>query len=539
MARLGSDRAETGTTSRLGPARVTAFIGIFLFWWILTALVYRHTESNFLRAESGWYLYLSHSAPFIQHGFEKALLTKSFYGHYAPLGFLGEFATAKLAGTHAWFWKWRQITALALLATVLFLAVRQSGFALELSRVNSSVAAAGLTALLIFQALMRDFVAWPFMILQLFWLLFSLLALMSLVQMAQRPSEKTWAWCAAAAAYASLQFLGLGIATVAATAAGMAGLWWLIRRSTPMDGARITVPLLSLIAITTVHALVTLEFPHAEIVAASPPWRPLPFLMATLAFIPNYLFAILQSLFDASRLTLNGWASAQAWPYGVVILLGFGFFLGHSFCRCRRDCTARNRTRFILRTFATVSFLMIIAMMAFRQWRDPSPEEFALHLVAPRSLIPGTFALAGIFADLLLLVASAPVLLNAILNLAVGVCAIIGNLNFAANGYPKAFSKSMISHKRAWQSVVAMARECRSADLAIPDVPLGTLTQEFYDWDLKLFEPLLRADLNLPEGTSLNMTPWTAFVGESPEEYRRQVPSLAKVRTRLQLETKN
>src|ERR1700730_13754208 len=157
MARFRSDRAETGTASRLRPLRVAAFIGIFLCWWILTALVYRHTESNFLRAESGWYLYLSHSDPSIQHGFEKALLTKSFYGHYAPLGFLGEFVTAKLAGTHAWFWKWRQITLIALLATMLFLVVRKSGDALQLSRLNSSLAATGLSALLIFQPLMRDF----------------------------------------------------------------------------------------------------------------------------------------------------------------------------------------------------------------------------------------------------------------------------------------------------------------------------------------------------------------------------------------------
>src|SRR5205807_5697077 len=184
------------------------------------------------------------------------------------------------------------------------------------------------------------------------------------------------------------------------------------------------------------------------------------------------------------------------------------------------------RTRFILRTFPTVSFLTIIALMAFRQWREPSPEGFALYTVAPRSLIPATLALVGIFAELLFLVASMPVLLNAILNLALGVCMIIGNLHFAANVYPKAFSKSMISHKRAWQSVVAMARECRSANLTIPDVPLGILSQEFYDWDLKLFEPLLRADLHLPEGTSLNMAPWTTFAGESPDEYRRQVPSL-------------
>jgi len=63
-----------------------------------------------------------------------------------------------------------------------------------------------------------------------------------------------------------------------------------------------------------------------------------------------------------------------------------------------------------------VSFLTIVALMAFRQWRDASPEGFALYLVAPRCLIPGTFALAGILAELFFLIASAPVLLNAILN---------------------------------------------------------------------------------------------------------------------------
>ena len=109
-----SERAGRGSESTA--ARVLAFVGIFLLWWILTALVYRHTQSNFLRAESGWYLLVSHSTPAVQHNFEKALLTKSFRGHYAPFGFLAEFVTSKLVGTHAGYWKWRQITVLALMA---------------------------------------------------------------------------------------------------------------------------------------------------------------------------------------------------------------------------------------------------------------------------------------------------------------------------------------------------------------------------------------------------------------------------------------
>jgi hypothetical protein len=178
-----SEREGRGAESR--SSRVLAFIGIFLLWWILTALVYRHTQSNFLRAESGWYLFLSHSSPVIQHNTERDFWTTSFNGHYAPLAFLAEYETAKLAGTHGSFWKWRQITVLALLATILFLFVRNSGCALQLSRLRASLSATGLTAILIFQAQMREFIAWPFMILQLFWLLFTMISLLALVQMAR------------------------------------------------------------------------------------------------------------------------------------------------------------------------------------------------------------------------------------------------------------------------------------------------------------------------------------------------------------------
>jgi hypothetical protein len=66
-------------------------------------------------------------------------------------------------------------------------------------------------------------------------------------------------------------------------------------------------------------------------------------------------------------------------------------------------------------------------------------------------------------------------------------------------------------------------------------VPLGALTQEFHDWDLKLFEPLLRSDLKVPPETTLQMGPWADFAVASPETYAREVPSLARVRKQLKL----
>lgn len=518
--------------------KVFAFIGIFILWWILTALVYDHTESNFLRGESGWYLFLSHSAPAVQHDFERVLLTKSFNGHYTPFAFLAEFATAKLIGTQAGFWKWRQITLLALVATILFLFVRNSGYAFQLSSLKARACAIGLTAILIFQAQMRDFIAWPFMVLQLVWLLFTVMAATSLVQMVRRPAQKLWPWLAAATAYASLHFLGLGLATVAATAAVLAGTWLGTRQRDPSSASRITAPLMSMIALSSLHAVVMITLFRQPAIPPSTGSRLTSFSMEALGFVSNFTFATLRNLFSTSQ-PPSPWQNPHDWPYGLAILLVFGFLATSAFLRLLKEPIAPNGIRFILRTFASVSFLTIVALTVARQWYEPAPQGYADYVTGARYLIPSTFALAGLLAEVLILLASAPIFLGAVLSVSLAICAIMGNLQFAANVYPRVSPRSMISHASAWRSVVAMARECRDANLAIPNVPLGALTQEFYDWDLKLFEPLLRADLGVPPGAMLQFEAWPGFAGELPDEYNRSVPSLGEVRKRLRWETAN
>jgi hypothetical protein len=545
MARFDSRGAEAGTAALIAGrgglaargrwSRVITLVGIFLLWWLLTAAVYRNTASNFLRAESGWFLFLSHSSPAVQQGFKKALLTKNFWGHYTPFAFLAEFETAKVVGTNGAFWKWRQITLLALLATTLFLLVRRSGAAMGLPRVQTIFSAGALTAVLVLQIQMRDFIAWPFMIMQLFWLLFSLCALMSLVRMAQCPAETKWPWFAAAAAYASLHFLGLGLATVGATAAAMIGIYLVRRRGLPSQAARITTPLLSLVAITTLHAIAMQRFMRAEPIPSSAGWKPGSFLMESLGFIPNLALAALRGLFSTTQLKPEAGQIGQHWPYGLAILLGAALLVSAALFRAVREPSVRNETRFVLRSFASVLFLTIIALISIRQWIEPSPNGFADYLGGPRHLVPASFALIGIMTELFLLVALLPVLPSGILSLGLGIGAVVGHLQFAAHIYPKVSAKSMISHQRAWHSIVTMTRECQTAGLAIPNIPLGELTQEFADWDLKLFEPLLRSDLKMPPETNLQIAPWIEFAHGSPDNYSRQVPSLAEVRKRLNL----
>jgi len=505
-------------------------------WWILTAAVYQGTRSNFLRAESGWYLWLSHSNPSVQHDFEKVLLTKSISGHYAPLAFLAEFATAKFVGTRGGFWKWRQITVLALLATGIFLLARHSGSALQLGRLWANLSAAGFTAIFVFQPQMRDFVAWPFMILQLFWLICSTLALIALIRMVQRPTETRWPWLAAAAAYGSLQFLGLGMATVAATAAGMLGSSWVTRRCNPSHSSTITIPLLSMAAMSALHSIGMLHPVARDAIA--PDWQFPSFLMASLGFIPHFFLATLRSFFLTGPPITDASQIARAWPCGLAILLGAGLLVIHTFRRFLRNPMPRNGVRFILQTFASISFFALIALTAMRQWQEPAPNGFANYLIGARYLVPGTFMLAGLLLDLLLLFASLFTVFASWLAIGLGICAVVNHLQFAAHVYPRLMPGSMISHRQAWQSIVAMARECRRADLAIPNVPLSALTQGYYDNDLKQFEPLLRADLELPLETTLQIAPWTGFSNESSQAYFRDVPALAQVKKRLGLEAK-
>jgi len=497
------------------------------------ACVYGSTQSNFLRAESGWFLFLSHSTPEVQHRTEINLLTKSFNGHHTPISFLAEFELAKLVGPHARFWKWRQITAVALLATMLFLLTRNCGYVLQLSRPNASLSAVGLTAILIFQGQMRIFVANAFLIRQLFWLIFSLITLQALVQMVRRPGENSWLWIAVGASCASLECFGLGIATVAATAVGLAGIWLITRHNgSPLGASKIIIALISMIALTALHGVFMLKFSFDPPIASSNGWSLQAFLTMSLGFIPNFVFAIFRGIFSTWWLVPTSKQIPADWPYGVGILLGIGCLIASVTFRSLKKPTPRNQVRFILHTFSSGFFLAIIALALGRAWREPSNFNFVDYLTGARYLVPGSFALSGMMVELIFLLAPRPLVLSVVLNIGLAVCAIAGQLQYARDVYPKVEPNSMISHGQAWRAIVAMARECQRANLPIPNAPMGVLTQEFSTWDLKLFEPLLCADLNCPPGTKLQFVEWPDSMNNGPNEYER-IPSFVKLRAIL------
>jgi hypothetical protein len=200
----------------LPPGAARRAVVIFALTLLLVAAVYRKTPINFLRAESGWYLMQSHSSEETQERFQRDFFAHSYGGHYTPLAFLAEFETAKFVGTFESFWKWRQILALALVGAALCGAVYAIGGVFQLSRWSRWAMGAALTAGAVFRPEIMEFISWPFMILQLIWIGFFILAMYSAVRVASAPEQTRWPWIAAATACVSIQVSGLGLVTVVA-----------------------------------------------------------------------------------------------------------------------------------------------------------------------------------------------------------------------------------------------------------------------------------------------------------------------------------
>ena len=519
--------------SSLRKSPIVKWLAIFLLWWALTAIVYSKVESNFLRAESGWYLFMSKTTPAQQNNFRSVLATRTFSGHYTPIAFITEFETAKLVGATPTFWKWRQITVAALLATVLSSLVNNSCRLCSLAPGKSVATAIAATALLVFQPSMTDFIAWPFMVMQLLWLALTSLALLSLIKIVERPTRARWRWLSVICAYGSLNVLGLGLITVAATAAVLGGLLFWDYRSN--RSKRLALPLAVLLVVSALHALLMVLLPHAETI----PFRERypHFLSGAFGFVPGFAVAAFRALFRGHLVPMDGLQLWPDWPYGVAFVAIIIATVTAVSVRTLRnpESTSAQRSIFALATFAAVSFIALVGLIAARELAHPSANGFGDYFVGSRYLIPAQFALLGFLILLFIRVNGARFAVSMLVNFFLLFAAIAGNMQFRKNVYPKVEPKSVVSHARAWESIVAMASQCQKAGLAIPNAPLGVLTQEFSDWDLKLFEPLLRSELKLNTDTALDFIPWERVANKPPEEYAKNVPALRDVKESLTL----
>jgi hypothetical protein len=164
----------------------------------------------FMREESGILQRLS-LLP-IQEGWAgmRIFVYSAYSGHFAPVAFTAEFFLSRLVGPIEAFWFVRQCLAMSVFATVATMAMR------EINPANSLLGSAALAAILVFHPFSADLVSWPIMILQIACLTCMFAAAMFVARFARDPSPRT-AWLCAMSGYASMHFLGVGLAVSLAT----------------------------------------------------------------------------------------------------------------------------------------------------------------------------------------------------------------------------------------------------------------------------------------------------------------------------------
>ena len=295
--------------------------------FLAVTAAYSRTPMNFFRAEGGLFQFVAHSSAAEQHNYLLWFFERSYHGHFTPLGFWLEFKTIQLAGTCEAFWRWRQIVMLAGVAIAIFVLVREAAKHWRASNYAASCAAAGVVAIFIYQPFMSDLLSWTFLVFQLVWILFSALALFSLLMLIRYPDRKRWIWAAVIFAYASMHALGLGLATVAATALILATLLFGIARNN-LDPFRarkptIVLALSLLIVISLAHALcmILLNGPPAPAGSRTLGMSAIP-VLRSFGFVALDFFSSVQSLFVSGVFALpNNETIAAAWPLGLGMLV--------------------------------------------------------------------------------------------------------------------------------------------------------------------------------------------------------------------------
>jgi len=513
--------------------QLAQFILIYGFWFALVASCYHRTPVTFFRAESGWYQTLSHASTASQRDFVRDLFTKSHNGHYAPFVFWLEFEQTKLVGTKEAYWRWRAILLISLLGSILFLLVRRAAVACDLKTTTACCLSTGLTSLTLFQPLMIEFVAWPFLMLQLGWMILSMVALWSLVSLVSGANPQRFAWIAALSAYGSLHFFGLGLLTAAATASIFAVVLFFRNRFEWLSLGRrhVSAALALLVFLTVCHAICMLRLNSIPSVTVTPAFQPL--TRALMGFAGVYPVFILNAFFVGITVPLDAAIQLQsAWPFGPAVLLVGIFIIAAVVWQLkeseRKDAIA---VRFVLITFSFIGYTALLLLIAIREIHEPSRIPLFGMFVGSRNVVPSTIVFFGalVAAAVALTAAGGKAAYLSIASLLLSFCAIISQHQFARYVYPKFQPLAQVSHDHAWSLIKGMSREARAAGLPVPNIIMNDLTQEFHGWDLKLFEPVLHHDLKLAPEQRIEFVDIGEALGSRNREYARSVPSLAEL----------
>lgn len=508
---------------------------------VLAAMAgFGRTNMKLLQAESGVYQRFAHASKEQKAQLLRTFWTMQNHGHYIPIAFTNEFEFTRLAGMHSWPWRSRQIAALALAATLTFLLARSAARIWQMNGFAANSFAAGFAAILTFQPLMNELIAWPVLFIHLIWISLVLFTLWCLVTLANRPTEGRWVWLAAIAAYGSMHFLGLGAAVVVATGLIFCLLLFGIQRGHLREFGPIKTQLIAALiflgVLGSAHALCMFLLP-----SSSPP-SPLSSkafhasVAEAIALVTLYPLAIATSFGGVnSILPVNRQIFGDPWPFGILIAVAaiwIGIRLGRAAFHGK---TTTALTAMVLHVFATTAFFGWIMMIGLRQIYETDRLGDYGFLVGPRYLVPVSFLLCGILLVMMMPFFRRGGTRSAIFSIMIAAAAFWSHYNYDKNVYSRTPLLTGVSQVRAWQQIVAVARESRSAHLKIPNIPMAKLTEGF-DFDLRYFEPMLRHDLQLSPGEHCEFIDWNECRKEDRTSYEAAVPSLRSVIQTLGLE---
>jgi len=439
-----------------------------------------------------------------------------------------------------WLWRSRQITALALVATVMFLLAHSAARVWQMNGVAANSFAAGLTAVMIFQPFMDELIAWPILFIHLTWISLVLFTLWSLVRLVANPTKGRWVWLAAIAAYGSMHFMGLGAAVVAATALIFCGLLFGIQRGKLNEfrpiKSQLKLALIFLVVVGGAHAFCMVLLPSNPPPPVSSQNLHASFAQAV-ALVALYPLAIATSFGGVnSILPVNREVFGDPWPFGIAIAAA-AIWIGLRFYRValsRR--TPATLTRLVLYAFSTTAFLGWVIMVGIREIYETDRLGDYGFLVGPRYIVPISFLLVGILLALMLPLLRRGSSVTAALSVLIVAAAFWTHYNYDKNVYLRTRLLRGVSHVEAWREIVATARESRNAHLKVPNLPMATLSEGFNFLDLKFFEPILRDDLQLPAGEHCEFIDWVTYRERERATYDAAVPSLRKVIETLGLE---
>lgn len=509
-------------------------------WLIIVASSYDRTNITFLRAESGYYQFLAHAPPATQENLLRGFWKTSYKGHYIPIALTLEFAQTKLAGTSARYWKWRAVAAISLLAAALFGLGTAVASAFRIGSVAAYCISAGITALVVLQPLMIEFIAWPFETLFLGWMILSTVTLRALVGIVSDAKPRKWMWIAAGAAYGSMHWAGMGLATAAATS----GVFALLLISMARGGftslgkykRSLLVAFALLLFLSLCHAVcMSTLLPQSNIKLSTGP--PAPLARPLLGFLAVYPLFISHTLFAALPVPTDVVKTLQnAWPFGIATILFLPFVAINGLRHPPQELTPRRAVMVVITTFVTIAYVVLVGTIAVRQAREASPIPFFGYFVGARYVVPFTSVFFGAFVLAAFGLGARKTRAVSIASVILGVCAFMSQRQFATDVYPRLQPNSQLSHERTWSLIKAMAKESRLASLPVPNVPMGQLTQEFHDYDLKLFEPLLRHELGLQPQEHIEFVAIQEVLHARASEYAINVPSFSRLRRSLRLQ---